>query len=90
MKEYFLYLWIIIDFCKLYLYTLAFIYSRINKQSGELSLIGRAKQGSYDLNVKVYDRVWSRYVMSTVNVRIIDIPEEAIQNFASIRFQGII
>ena len=61
---------------------------RINKLSGELSMMGRIRSGEYHLKVKVYDRVWSRGVMSTVTIQIIDIPEEAIENFASIRFYG--
>jgi hypothetical protein len=61
---------------------------RLNSESGQLSTNGSIQAGVYTVNVKVYDKHWTREVVSTVTVTIIDIPEEAVLSSGSIRLSG--
>ena len=68
--------------------SLLLIYSRLDKETGELFMRGKIREGDYNFNVIVYDRYWKREVQSSVTVKVREIGDEAIFNSGSIRLTG--
>ena len=62
--------------------------NRLDQETGQLSMQGRLRDGDYNVQVRVYDVVWKREVVSTVNIVVKEIGDEAIANSGSIRLQG--
>lgn len=60
----------------------------LDTETGQLYANSSVAAGIYTIKVKVYDKHWTREVISTVTVNIKDIPEEAVINSGSIRMSG--
>lgn len=64
------------------------VLCRLDQETGLLSMNGRLRAGKYSANVRVYDVVWKREVVSTVNVVVREIGDEAIASAGTVRLQG--
>ena len=49
---------------------------------------GRLGEGVYNFEVKVFDKVWNREVVSTVRVTVQEIGDEPVINSGSLRLSG--
>ena len=61
---------------------------RLDKETGELYMRGKIREGDYQFSVRVYDKYWTREVQSSVTVKVREIGDEAIFNSGSIRLTG--
>lgn len=57
--------------------------------TGEIRMNGRIREGEYNFQVRVYDVVHQREVVSSVTVMFKDISDDAVFNSGSIRLSGV-
>ncbi len=60
----------------------------LNRNTGELAMKGKVREGDYTFQVSVYDKAWKRDVVSSVTVRVQDIGDDAVYSSGSIRLSG--
>lgn len=60
---------------------------RLNQKTGSLVMVDNAPQGTYDFKVRVSDGVWPD-VVSTIQIHIQELENEAIYNSATVRLSG--
>ncbi|XP_068812246.1 neural-cadherin isoform X1 [Struthio camelus] len=63
-------------------------YFRLNQRTGSLMMVDNAPQGTYNLKVRVSDGVWPD-VISTVQIYVQELENEAIQNSATVRLADV-
>ncbi|ESN95524.1 hypothetical protein HELRODRAFT_179299 [Helobdella robusta] len=62
---------------------------RVDKNTGQLYTKSPLKETTYNLKVRVHDLVWNKEVVSTVRIEVHSFADDAVQNMASLRIQGI-
>lgn len=60
---------------------------RLNRRTGSLMMVDNTPQGIYNLDIRVSDGVCPD-VISTVQIHVKELENEAIQNSASVRLSG--
>ena len=61
----------------------------LDEMTGEIRMNGRIREGEYTFQVRVYDIVHQREVVSSVTVIFKDISDDALFNSGSIRISGM-
>ncbi|CAM4543070.1 unnamed protein product [Lepidochelys kempii] len=63
-------------------------FFKLNQRTGSLVMVDNAPQGTYNLRIRVSDGVWPD-VISTVQIHVKELENEAIRNSATVRLAGI-
>ncbi|XP_074824817.1 neural-cadherin-like [Natator depressus] len=63
-------------------------FFRLNQRTGSLVMVDNAPQGTYNLRIRVSDGVWPD-VISTVQIHVKELENEAIRNSATVRLAGV-
>ncbi|XP_048672720.2 neural-cadherin-like [Caretta caretta] len=63
-------------------------FFKLNQRTGSLVMVDNAPQGTYNLRIRVSDGVWPD-VISTIQIHVKELENEAIRNSATVRLAGI-